>query len=439
MNFRDEMNDMFHRLVNGEIEVKPWEQWWNAHIKELTKALSPGDLIRVKPPAGRPCDYDAMCKCQQGAAYYFYKLGRPVKNISDYYERKAQEEKRHREQETMRAFHAHMTPVREKWETYLQAHPYVPVEFDWNARLGTPPGQTALSIPDTYPVRSTEWMKENRKIMQQRLKENMRAKIAPLAKAYGMKSAGAKTFIREQNGIVTYLNFIGYFRGGGYECMEYEMFPLYDIRSGILNLPADVCYSRNFRNMHENWGVIQYDLESVDTEKINHKFDQILTFLAEEVFPRWQQIDSLETFFAGERQAYFQAARTAPPDLPTNALLRSKQSSYMEDRPHPWHADEYLFGVWDLLSGNMDAGYERLRRCVEAGEEYKAICVQDKRTMNPNDPRDPLAVLYYNAELFYRTREQKGEIARTQAVQAVYDDVCRFMRYYHKLDKKVER
>lgn len=51
--------------------------------------------------------------------------------------------------------------------------------------------------------------------MHLRLKENMQAKIAPLARAYGMKKAGPKTFVKEQNGIVSYLNFVGYFRGGG--------------------------------------------------------------------------------------------------------------------------------------------------------------------------------------------------------------------------------
>ena len=33
-----------------------------------------------------------------------------------------------------------------------------------------------------------------------RLKENQQAKIAPVAKEYGMKKAGPKTFVREKNG-----------------------------------------------------------------------------------------------------------------------------------------------------------------------------------------------------------------------------------------------
>ena len=68
------------------------------------------------------------------------------------------------------------------------------------------------------------------------------------------------------------------------------------------------------KEMLSGWGVIQFDLNGTDTEGINRKFDQILTFLAEEVFPCWEQIDCLEAFFAPERQALFQAMLAGPPD-----------------------------------------------------------------------------------------------------------------------------
>ena len=36
-----------------------------------------------------------------------------------------------------------------------------------------------------------------------------------------------------------------------------------------------------------------------------------------------------------------------------------------EGKPDPWRADDYLFGVWDLLSGREAEGYARLEECVK--------------------------------------------------------------------------
>lgn len=47
-------------------------------------------------------------------------------------------------------------------------------------------------------------------------------------------------------------------------------------------------------------------------ERINNKFDDILVFLADGVLPEWQRIDSLETYFAKERQDYLKATQTGP-------------------------------------------------------------------------------------------------------------------------------
>ena len=56
--------------------------------------------------------------------------------------------------------------------------------------------------------------------------------------------------------------------------------------------------------MQEDWGVIEYAGEAVDAARvarINSKFDDILTYLAGDVLPEWQKIDSLETYFRGSR------------------------------------------------------------------------------------------------------------------------------------------
>lgn len=112
----------------------------------------------------------------------------------------------------------------------------------------------------------------------------MQAEIAPLAKAYGMKKAGPKTFIKEKNGLVWVLRFIGYFRGGGYEAMQYYISPIYAIYTGILGLPGHISNGEYYQNMNKGWGVIQYGGHAIDAdvvEKINLKFDEILTFLAD--------------------------------------------------------------------------------------------------------------------------------------------------------------
>ena len=439
MNFKDEMIHIFVQAIKGEVEPEAWEKWWDNHIEKLRETLLLGDLERMEPSEQRPLDYRSMVKCQQGIAYYFYRQGKPQK-CSDYYEIMAKQQEKQKRQDAMKAYHDRMKPLREQWEHYLAGHPTAPIAYDWIGTLGTPPGQT--SFVGNSNVQKNIFQRDknisvkdkrvsNREEMHQRLKENMSAKIAPLTKAYGMKSAGPKTFVRERNGIVSYVSFTGYFRGGGYESMTCYLGPLYSIDTGLLNLPVEVYQTDIYLELKNNWGDIQYDLEGVSAEKINCQFDRILTLLAEEVLPRWQQIDSLEAFFAPERQAYFGAAMTGPLDTRTNRPLWEIKSV-----PHPWHADDYLFGVWDLLCGREEAGYERLARCVEYANAHRNA---DWYTWDYNNPKDHLAVYCHNAELFYQTREQANADSRRQAIKETYEQVCHFMRYYYKLSKRVTR
>ncbi len=253
-----------------------------------------------------------------------------------------------------------------------------------------------------------------------------------------MKKAGSKTFVREKNGLVTRIQFIGYFRGGGYEAMFCYFCPLYAIPYGILGLPGHICQGENFQRMRRDWGVIQYGMEAVDTamvERINRKFDDILIFLADGVLPEWQKIDSLETYFAEERRDYLKATRTGPKDPRTGRAMWNLDQGGKED---PWRADEYLFGVWDLLNGREAEGYAHLEECVRHNSDY----IKERLKEFPgacNDPRDAMAVMYRNAQLFLGTKEIPEAEKRRDQIQETYEEVCRFMRYYHGLAKKTER
>lgn len=452
MDFINEMENMFLQAVRGFVEPALWEAWWDAHAEQLKAHLSPGYFLRIKP--GRPVDYASMCRSQEGVLYYFYRQGHPVENSSDYYKIKAEEEFKRLQEKRLQDYYERISPVMDAWEAFLAKHPVAPVAFDWQKRLGTPPGQApdpSAQVPDpsgqipalphqvpappqsASPILPQDSQKENKSLMHLRLKENMQAKIAPLARAYGMKKAGPKTFVKEQNGIVSYLNFVGYFRGGGYEAIDYCICPLYDIRSHILNLPGDVMHGERRKEMLSGWGVIQFYLNGTDTEGINRKFDQILTFLAEEVFPCWEQIDCLEAFFAPERQALFQAMLAGPPDPIRECLLWDDRADAA--RPHPWGADEYLFGVWELLSGQEENGYERLTRCLEQGEPYIRQFQEKGDFTIENSLKDPMKLLYCNTQLFYKTSGQVGKDARRRAVLETYKYVCRYMRGFHKLER----
>ncbi len=436
MSFQDEMKRMFLRVAAGEVEPAEWEIWWNGHKGKLEEILNRGDRMRIMPDLWR-ADYYWMTKTQSGVAYYFHGQGRPVKT-SGYYEKKAQEEKMSGEQKAMEKYHQDTAPERRQWENYLEGHSLESVAIDWKSLLGTPPMQKPAQTFPYKDARTEEQRKECIEELKLRLKENLQAKIAPVAKAYGMKKAGPQTFVRERNGLAARIQFIGYFRGGGYEAMVSYLCPVYAIETGILGLPGHISQGPDFQRMHRDWGVIEYGMEAVDAdrvEKINKKFDDILTFLADGVLPEWQKIDSLETYFAKERQDYLKATRIGPKDPITNRPMWDIDDG---DQKHPWRADDYLFGVWDLLSGKEEVGYARLDECIEHHAEYMKSSQGDCPKAY-NDPRDPIAVMYHNAKLFAGTKKAAGREKRREAIQETYEEVCRFMRYYHKLTKRTER
>ena len=211
MAFQDEMKQMFLRVAAGETEPKEWETWWNSNLFKLAEMLTQGDLRRMMPAYWRS-NYAWMAKTQDAVAYYFHAQGRPVKT-SGYYEEKAQEEDTRDRQNIMETYHRKTAFARKPWEEYLEKHPTEAVSFDWNGLLGTPPGQKAARIFNYRDAYTEEQWKECGAELKLRLKENLQAKIAPIAKAYGMKKAGPKTFVRERNGLVWRIQVIGYFSG----------------------------------------------------------------------------------------------------------------------------------------------------------------------------------------------------------------------------------
>ncbi len=245
MSFQDEMKQMFLRVAAGEVEPKEWETWWNGNRPKLEELLNRGDRGRLMP-ALWDAGYYWMAKTQSGVAYYFHAQGRPVK-VSNYYEEKMQEEEMRERQKAMEGYHRSTAFARQRWEAYLQDHPTSPILFDWESLLGTPAGQKPAKDFPYKKARTTEQWKECKEELKLRLKENLQAKIAPVAKAYGMKKAGPKTFVREKNGLATRIQFIGYFRGGGYEAMTFYLCPIYAIQYGILGLPGHICQGENFQ------------------------------------------------------------------------------------------------------------------------------------------------------------------------------------------------
>ena len=436
MSFQDEMKQMFLRVAAGEVEPEEWGKWWNSNRNMLEKILKRGDQARIMPTFWS-ASYYWMAKTQDGVAYYFHAQGRPVK-VSAYYEEKKREEEKRDRQKAMERYHRDTGRARQQWEGYLEKHPTDPVDFEWKSLLGTPPGQKEAKVFNYKNARTGEQWKECSEELKIRLKENLQAKIAPVAKAYGMKKAGPKTFVREKNGLVSRIQFIGYFRGGGYEAMSYYLCPIYAIQHGILGLPGHICQGENFQKMHNGWGVIQYGTTAVDAamvESINRKFDDILIFLAEGVLPEWQKIDSLETYFAKERQNYLKATEIGPAD-PRNG--RPMWDLDTRGKKDPWRANDYLFGVWDLLSGKEEEGYVCLEECVKSNSDYMESCLKEHPGAY-NDPRDSMAAMYYNAQLFLRTKQIADAEERHNAIKETYEEVCRFMLYYHGLAKKTER
>lgn len=97
-------------------------------------------------------------------------------------------------------------------------------------------------------------------------------------------------------------------------------------------------------------------------ERINNKFDDILVFLADGVLPEWQRIDSLETYFAKERQDYLKATQTGPQNPRTGRPMWNLGRGNKEDS---WR--------WCIIMHSCFLGQRRPRIQKNAGTRFEKL------------------------------------------------------------------
>lgn len=429
MKFEVEMMSIFDKVINAQIEPQDWQQWWNEHEIQLRKTISPGDFLRMKPNQRNWSDniYISMCYSQEGITRYMKKQGIVV-SPSRIYEDKQKQRRQQQENDAMLEYKQRVNLACQNWKTYCQQHNVLPIKFDWEQYLGILPFQSDFSHPKANH-------QETINLFKQRLKENIKHKMIPLIKAYGMKAVGPRTFVKEENGIVTFIQFIGYFRGGGFADVQFYLCPLYALGLEKLDLPRSVFYTDHYISMQRHWSSIEYIYQDISIKDIDQEFNYMLAFFAEDVFPHWHQINSLDTYFCNERKEYLNAMLIGPPNLKHPRILPLWNDTEMNN-DDSWGINDYLYGVWDLLCGREEAGYKHLEDCLKHEESYLKWCEESKR--NPNYhlyQKDPQAVLYHNAHCFLDT---KYSLNKAQAIQETYNDVCELMRCYHRLKKRTK-
>ena len=423
------MMDVFMRLAQGRLEPEEWESWWGQHAEEVKKAVSPGDFLRIKLTPGYRVDYWAMVKCQSGVRQYLDKLGIFYLRTGEY-ERLAREADERKKQNVEQIYREKMEPLERAWSDYLNAH----------GLAGKDPLATydPASTAGQYEEEALSDYKNPDACMKAFLKKQVKLKIEPLAKAYGMKRVRPNTFIRERAGLVTVLRFIGYFRGGGYESMQLYTWPLYVTSIGFgctSDVPFSAYHTPRYLAMsrYPNWGDIKAPTDwarrpKTSQRKASEQMDRIAECLALELLPTLEQLDCLETFFPPERLAYIDATREGPP---AGHTLSPAWNIEKQSRPAE---DGYLFGVWSCLSGQEDKGYPLLEQWVAEEADYLSNCNRMRRRPDPADVRNwPEAAMYRFARRFLDTQSIPAGAQRRAAIDAVYDDVCAIMRRYYGL------
>ena len=429
MEFQEEMMMIFNKVIDAQMEPQDWQHWWAEHETQLKETISPGDFLRIKPNQRNWFDniYVSMCYSQEGIARYMKKQGTIV-ILSPIYEEKQKQKRQQQEHLAIAEYEKQVTPVCQKWETYLKQHGILSVEFDWKQYIGRLPIHKDFCHPRYH-------RQESMSLFKQRLKDNIKYKIVPLMKAYGMKAIGPKTFVKEENGMVSFIQFIGYFRGGGYEDVIFYHCPLYALGLEQMDLPRSIFYTDHYVSMQRNWSSIEYIYEDISVKNIDQEFDYILAFFAEDVFPKWHQIGSLDTYFCDERKDYLNAMLVGPPNLKHPKLFPLWNDREMNN-DDSWGLYDYLYGVWDLLCGREDIGYQRLEKCLKYEKSYLKGCQESQTEFHYYQyQKAPQAVLYHNVHCFLDTRKSHN---RKQAIQDTYHEVCEFMRCYHRLKKKTK-
>lgn len=435
MSFISEMNNMFIRLAECKLDVSTWEQWWNTHLNELKASLSPGDMLRIKLPVNKSINYYTMYQSQMGAKRYLEKYNIPYTD-SDLYAELARNEQEDYERKIIQEDLKKIEPAHENWEKYKMQHGIQKYDFNEVFDINQVMGFCKEITPDQYRT-PMERMKLSLKIQ-------MDAKIAPLAKAYKMKRKSQNMFVREQNGIVTRIRFIGYFRGGGYENMITDIIPLYmpysETMTNYCTIPFDRIYTERHDEVfeHENWSCIQFVRHNEaptneDTVKESKQFDRIVSYLALDILPEYEQITSLEVFFAPERLELIDVMRVGPL-VKCGGLFKPSWNS--PKRKELSQMDDYLFGVWNLINGRLEEGYHQLKSCLEHEESYLNFYKEynGKYTPDPTDIRNySECTMYHFAQDFYDTKNILDLNQRKAAIAEIYERVCSIMRKFYRL------
>lgn len=423
MDFYDEMQAIFQQVINAQIEPHDWKEWWNKHESQLRQTLSSGDFLRIKPRQRNwENNDDFMIMSQTGIVRYFKKQGIDVAP-SSLYEEKTKQKRHQQEQIALFEYDSRIQPIQQRWDEYCYQHQEKMIEFDCQQYLGILPIHKDFSHPKYHH-------QESLNLFQQRIKENLKYKIIPLIKANDMKIVDERTFVKEDNDMITFISFIDCFYGG-YADVQFYRCPLYALGLEKMDLPRNIYYTKNYKDMQKDWQLIEYIHQNMSVRDIDREFDNILRFFAEDVFPSWNQIDSLDTYFCNERKEYLETMLVGPPNLKHPRILPLWDDTAQDD--NPWGLHDYLYGVWDLLCGNEESGYKHLKDCLKHEKSFLQLSQESKDSHYEKDYR---VVLYRNAHCFLDTQFYFDINKRKQAIKDTYNEICEFMRYYHCLKKK---
>ncbi|WP_310604278.1 hypothetical protein [Anaerosporobacter sp.] len=434
---KQEVDEMFAKLAHGQLESSEWINWWNLHVDEIKSLISPGDFVRIKfSNRPNPNPYETMLNSQEDVIRYFGKRGIEI-TADDTYEKKRVCFQQDRLAEATKEYEQRIEPFRQRWEEYrCQHNPYTPPSFDVNKVIG-------LSNEDPNRLYDQQGYVQN-DLCKAFIKEQFKLKLVPLTKAYGMKWKQPYTFIRERNGVVIEIKFNGYFRGGGIESMSTSIMPAYM----LLDLPTDYC------ELPENCKHTQYSEEVFDYNNWRHihyvksatllceQIDRIVQYLAKVVLPMFDEIDSVETFFAKERLDWYDLMKVGPPMIKfqrgwinpawntTSSDTDSSAVPYVEPKY------SYMFGIWNLYSGQENTGYEQLADCTAKLDE-NAVAYKwsfpEKESLTTTDLRNyAREIMRQFAWRFLKTRDIDNPGKRREQIISTYQDVCKILKNAYK-------
>jgi len=432
---KQEADEMFIRLANCQLEPPEWINWWNQYADEIKRLISPGDFMRIKiGPNPQPNPYENMCKGQEAAIRYFGKSGIEIPE-NDSYERKRIQFRQDRLQEATLKYEQRIGSYRQRWEEYRHQHnPYTPPSFDINQVIGR--------YSEEPPNLFDHWGYVQNNLCKALFKDQFKLKLVPLTKAYGMKWKQPYTFIRERGGVVMEIKFYGYFRGGGIQSMSTSIMPAYMLLNRSVDyceLPEDCKHFRCSEEVFEynNWKEI-HRVKSVPL--LCEQIDRIVRYLAQVVLPTFEQIDSIETFFAKERLEWYDVVKIGPPMIKYGWIGASwePEPPRLNSPAVPYVKPEYsyMFGVWNLYAGQEATGYGQLEDCTvkldKNTEHFKRNDPQKESWTSTDLMNDSDGIMNQFAKRFLQTRDIDNPEERRAQIISTYQDVCRILKKAYK-------